>query len=378
VKIRYPTGIRTPTPRERVSLEFRSGEWVPIEHRTGEWGPIEHRTWQRLPIEHRSGEWVVIEHRTGEWRPIEHRTWQRLPIEHRSGEWVPVEHRTGEWVPIEHRTGEWIPIEHRTGEWVPTERRAGEWVTYRMQGSRASTYRIQVWREITYIYINIFVASYEYFWSVYIENCTGISNEETKLHGREAVIKRRGGSVPKKMLRQDGDLARHVETEEPPLTASCRPICWPLRVPPSHLCDCLSLRYLNPCGRLCTFSTAPCSLPVFMSCRNIEFLQCLTRVFVWETDLRVRRSWRQHYSEGLVAIDRLRGPVVQFVATDPEVHVRFPALPHFLRSTASGTGCGVCVCVCVCVCMYSIVVKALCYKPEGRGFETRWSKWFFL
>jgi hypothetical protein len=24
----------------------------------------------------------------------------------------------------------------------------------------------------------------------------------------------------------------------------------------------------------------------------------------------------------------------------------------------------------------SIVVKALCYKLEGRGFETRWSEWF--
>jgi hypothetical protein len=24
----------------------------------------------------------------------------------------------------------------------------------------------------------------------------------------------------------------------------------------------------------------------------------------------------------------------------------------------------------------SIVVKALCYKPEGHGFETRWSEWF--
>jgi hypothetical protein len=24
----------------------------------------------------------------------------------------------------------------------------------------------------------------------------------------------------------------------------------------------------------------------------------------------------------------------------------------------------------------SVVVKALCYKPEGRGFETRWDEWF--
>jgi hypothetical protein len=24
----------------------------------------------------------------------------------------------------------------------------------------------------------------------------------------------------------------------------------------------------------------------------------------------------------------------------------------------------------------SVVVKALCYKPEGRGFETRWGEWF--
>jgi hypothetical protein len=27
-----------------------------------------------------------------------------------------------------------------------------------------------------------------------------------------------------------------------------------------------------------------------------------------------------------------------FLATDPEVRVRFPALPHFLRSNGSGTG----------------------------------------
>jgi hypothetical protein len=24
----------------------------------------------------------------------------------------------------------------------------------------------------------------------------------------------------------------------------------------------------------------------------------------------------------------------------------------------------------------SVVVKALCYKPEGHGFETRWREWF--
>jgi hypothetical protein len=28
----------------------------------------------------------------------------------------------------------------------------------------------------------------------------------------------------------------------------------------------------------------------------------------------------------------------EFLATDPEVHVRFPALPDFLRSSGSGTG----------------------------------------
>jgi hypothetical protein len=25
----------------------------------------------------------------------------------------------------------------------------------------------------------------------------------------------------------------------------------------------------------------------------------------------------------------------------------------------------------------SVVVKALCYKPEGSGFETRWGEWMF-
>jgi hypothetical protein len=28
----------------------------------------------------------------------------------------------------------------------------------------------------------------------------------------------------------------------------------------------------------------------------------------------------------------------EFLATDPEVRVRFPALPYFLRSSESGTG----------------------------------------
>jgi hypothetical protein len=25
----------------------------------------------------------------------------------------------------------------------------------------------------------------------------------------------------------------------------------------------------------------------------------------------------------------------------------------------------------------AVVVKALCYKPEGHGFETRWVEWIF-
>jgi hypothetical protein len=25
----------------------------------------------------------------------------------------------------------------------------------------------------------------------------------------------------------------------------------------------------------------------------------------------------------------------------------------------------------------NVVVKVQCYKPEGRGFETRWGDWFF-
>jgi hypothetical protein len=36
--------------------------------------------------------------------------------------------------------------------------------------------------------------------------------------------------------------------------------------------------------------------------------------------------------------NRLCGLVVEFLATDPEVGVRFPALSHFLRSSGSGTG----------------------------------------
>jgi hypothetical protein len=30
--------------------------------------------------------------------------------------------------------------------------------------------------------------------------------------------------------------------------------------------------------------------------------------------------------------------ITEFLATDPEVRVRFPALPDFLRSNGSGTG----------------------------------------
>jgi hypothetical protein len=26
----------------------------------------------------------------------------------------------------------------------------------------------------------------------------------------------------------------------------------------------------------------------------------------------------------------------------------------------------------------TVVVKTLCYKPEGRGFETRWGEWIFF
>ena len=40
-----------------------------------------------------------------------------------------------------------------------------------------------------------------------------------------------------------------------------------------------------------------------------------------------------------------------------------------------------CVCVCVCVCVYAVAqsVEALCYKPEDRGFDSRWCHWnFFL
>jgi hypothetical protein len=37
--------------------------------------------------------------------------------------------------------------------------------------------------------------------------------------------------------------------------------------------------------------------------------------------------------------------------------------------------------ICVCVCVYGarggIVVKALSYKPSGRGFDSRWYHWNF-
>jgi hypothetical protein len=36
--------------------------------------------------------------------------------------------------------------------------------------------------------------------------------------------------------------------------------------------------------------------------------------------------------------DRLYGPLLEFLATDSEVRVRFSALPDLLRSNGSGTG----------------------------------------
>jgi hypothetical protein len=36
--------------------------------------------------------------------------------------------------------------------------------------------------------------------------------------------------------------------------------------------------------------------------------------------------------------DRLCGPMVRFLATDPEVRVQFPALADFLRNSGSVTG----------------------------------------
>jgi hypothetical protein len=38
------------------------------------------------------------------------------------------------------------------------------------------------------------------------------------------------------------------------------------------------------------------------------------------------------------AIDRLRGQLSEFQATEPEVRFRFPALPYSLRISGSGTG----------------------------------------
>jgi hypothetical protein len=46
------------------------------------------------------------------------------------------------------------------------------------------------------------------------------------------------------------------------------------------------------------------------------------------------------FSIYVIVPDRLRGLVVsEFEATEPEVRIRFPALPDFLRSSGSGTGC---------------------------------------
>jgi hypothetical protein len=43
-------------------------------------------------------------------------------------------------------------------------------------------------------------------------------------------------------------------------------------------------------------------------------------------------------SSSPVVLTRLKGPRPELLATGPEVRVRFPALPDFLRSSGSGTG----------------------------------------
>jgi hypothetical protein len=47
------------------------------------------------------------------------------------------------------------------------------------------------------------------------------------------------------------------------------------------------------------------------------------------------------YAKKILSCDMARplcGLVSEFLATDPEIRVRFPALPYFLRSSGSGTG----------------------------------------
>jgi hypothetical protein len=52
----------------------------------------------------------------------------------------------------------------------------------------------------------------------------------------------------------------------------------------------------------------------------------------------------------------------EFLATDPEVRVRFPALPDFLRSSGSGTGP---------LSLVSTIEKLLGRKSNGSGLESR-------
>jgi hypothetical protein len=53
-----------------------------------------------------------------------------------------------------------------------------------------------------------------------------------------------------------------------------------------------------------------------------------------------------------------------FLATDPEVRVRFPALADFLSSSGSGTGCTQ-------PCEYSTTEELLGRKSSGSGLENR-------
>jgi hypothetical protein len=67
---------------------------------------------------------------------------------------------------------------------------------------------------------------------------------------------------------------------------------------------------------------------------------CRTLTEIYELNLLpIRYNMTKYTSSSCdLFVDRLCGLVVEFMAIDLEVWVRFPALPDFLKSSGSGTG----------------------------------------
>jgi hypothetical protein len=101
---------------------------------------------------------------------------------------------------------------------------------------------------------------------------------------------------------------------------------------------CLS-KYTE-CGKRTSFSYEYTHIKRKLVCRTLYFRLCagLSGISFWIS------SFVRNENPGAAILilnvrwDRLSGLVSDFLATDPEVRVRFPALLYFLRIAGSGTG----------------------------------------